>query len=112
MLCLDWGNPQYQHKMGDDEITSSPAKKDLSVLVNEKLDLIQQCLLAAQKANCVLGCIQSNVASRTREGILPLCSALMRLHLECCTHNTATILTCGSPEKGHQLDQRDGALVL
>ena len=43
-----------------------------------KLVMSQQCALAAQKANCVLGCIQSSVASRAREGILPLYSPLMR----------------------------------
>ena len=42
------------------------------------------CALAAQKANCVLGCIKSSVASRSRDVILPLCSALMRPHLERC----------------------------
>jgi len=54
------------------------------MLVDEKLNLTQQCALAAQKANCILGCIKSSVASRAREGILPLCSALLRPHLESC----------------------------
>jgi len=54
------------------------------VLVDEKLHMIQQCVLAAQQANHILGCIESSVASRSREGILPPCSILVRPHLEPC----------------------------
>jgi len=54
------------------------------VLVDEKLNMTWQCALAAQKANRILGCIKRRVASRAREGILPLHSALVRPHLECC----------------------------
>jgi len=49
-----------------------------------KLDMSQHCALTAQKANHTLGCIKSSMASRLREGILPLCSALVRPHLESC----------------------------
>jgi len=48
------------------------------------LNMTWQCALAAQQANRILGCIKSSVASRAREGILPLCSALVRPHLESC----------------------------
>jgi len=58
--------------------------KDLGVLVGQKLNTTWQCALAAHKANRILGHIKSSVVSRSREGILPLCSALVRPHLESC----------------------------
>ncbi|KFO78635.1 hypothetical protein N303_05011, partial [Cuculus canorus] len=84
VLRLGQGNPHFQYMMGDDVLETSPAKKDLGVLVDEELDMSRQCALTAQKANHILGCITRIVASRSREAILPLYSCLVRPHLEYC----------------------------
>ncbi|KAK4831413.1 hypothetical protein QYF61_017544 [Mycteria americana] len=84
VLHLGRGNPRFQYRLGDDVLESSPAEKDFGVLMDEKLDVSQQCVLTAQKANCILGYVKRSVASRSREVVLPLCSALVRPHLEYC----------------------------
>ncbi|GAB0178334.1 cAMP-dependent protein kinase inhibitor alpha [Grus japonensis] len=82
--CKVLHNPKHSYRLGGEWIESSPEERDLRVLGNEKLNMSQQCVLAAQKANHVLGCIKRGVTSRSREVILPLCSALVRPHLEYC----------------------------
>jgi len=52
--------------------------------VDEKLDITRQCVLTAQQANRIPGCPKRNVANGSREVILPLCSTLVRAHLESC----------------------------
>ncbi|GAB0179579.1 hypothetical protein GRJ2_000423200 [Grus japonensis] len=58
-------------------IDKNTAEKHSGLLVDKKLDTSQQFVLAAQKANCILGCLKSSMASRSREVILPLYSALL-----------------------------------
>lgn len=51
--------------------------------MDEELNVSQQCVFAARKANVILGCISEAVASREREVTL---HSLVRLHLQYCVH--------------------------
>ncbi|GAB0177768.1 mitochondrial enolase superfamily member 1 [Grus japonensis] len=118
VLDMRQRNPKHIYRLGEEWIESSPEEKDLGLLIDEKLNMSQQCALAAQKATRVLGCIKRGVTSRSREVILPLYSALVRPHLEYCVQlwglqyrRDMELLERG-PEEGHKADQGDGAPLL
>lgn len=68
-----------------------------------------QCALEAKNASSSSGCIRNDVASRSRERILPLCSALLRPYLECWVHASAQVkdrngLSIANPSNDHKDD--------
>ncbi|RMC06546.1 hypothetical protein DUI87_15983 [Hirundo rustica rustica] len=80
---LNFGhNPRQSYRLGAEWLESGPVEKDcFPVMVNSPMNT-SRCV--PRKANGTLACLSNHVASRSRAGIVPLYSALVRPHFVSC----------------------------
>ncbi|PKU47138.1 rna-directed dna polymerase from mobile element jockey- hypothetical protein [Limosa lapponica baueri] len=113
VLHLGHGKPRHKYRLGREWIESRP-EEDLGMLVDEKLNMSQQCALADQKANHILDCIKRNVASKSRPPLLHSGETPPRVlypALESSAQGGHGPVGTG-PVEGHKNDQSAGAPML
>ncbi|TRZ13550.1 hypothetical protein HGM15179_013545 [Zosterops borbonicus] len=110
-LAIRSKHPQAALQAGREWLESCPAEKDLGLLVTVT-EHEAGCAQGAKKAKGILAWISNGVGSRSRAGIVPLCWALLRPHLECCVQFWALWWAGESPEKSSGAGEGSGAPVL
>ncbi|TRZ26927.1 hypothetical protein HGM15179_000168 [Zosterops borbonicus] len=73
---------QLLYRLAEEWLKSSPAERNVGMLVGSQLNMIQQCAQMARKANGILACIKNSAASRTRAGTVLMYSAPVGPHLQ------------------------------
>ena len=83
-LHLERKNQQHTYRLGNSLLGSAEAEKDLGVIIDGEMNMGQQCGEAVRKASCTLSCIHRCISSRSKEVILPIYAALVRLQVAYC----------------------------
>ena len=70
--------------MGDTWPSNTTTRDDLEIVVDYKLNISQQCDVAAKTATAILGCINRSIVPKSHEVLVPLYLALVSPHFEYC----------------------------
>ena len=83
VMHIGTNNKLYSYNMNNATLKTVDVERVLGVFINKNGKYSEQCLMAAKKANCVLGMIKRNIKCKNAI-IMRLYKSLVRPRLEYC----------------------------
>ena len=84
VMHIGTNNKLYSYNMNNAKLITVHVERDLGVIINKNGNYSEQCLMAAKKANCVLGMMKINMKSKNAAIIMRLYKSLVRPRLKYC----------------------------
>ena len=78
------GNLDVNYKMEHTILGATIKEKELGVIISADIKVSEQCGIAASKGNQIIGLTRRTITYKENEVIIPLYTAVVRPHLECC----------------------------